>query len=117
MPKEQIITGAALDKRLASLDGWSASNGTISRSFVTDGWPTTMMLVNMIGFFAEAADHHPDLTVSWGRVEVRLSTHSAGGITEKDLELARLINQQALWRPEGAALSGTSKHWVSSEAP
>jgi 4a-hydroxytetrahydrobiopterin dehydratase len=74
------------------------------------------MLVNAIGFFAEAADHHPDLKVSWGSVEVALNTHSAGGITEKDFELARLVEQTALWRPgEGSAFRGTPKKFVKRD--
>ena len=59
------------------------------RFYETDGWPTTLMAVNAIGFLCEAADHHPDLTVSWGKLTVRLNTHTAGGVTDKDLELAR----------------------------
>ena len=50
------------------------------------------MLVNAIGYIAEAAYHHPDLSVTWGRVTVKLSTHSAGGITDKDLQMARDID-------------------------
>jgi 4a-hydroxytetrahydrobiopterin dehydratase len=90
----------------------------IRRNYKTDGWPTTLMLVNAIGYIAEAADHHPDLAVSWGRVTVKLSTHSAGGITDKDFALASLIEQHALWRPaEGAALTGTPNKFVRSGDP
>ena len=71
-----------------------------------------MLLVNLIAFYAEAADHHPDLAVSWPSVTVRLNTHSAGGITAKDIELARVIEQQANWRPAGGALTGTTKKWI-----
>ncbi len=117
MPKEATYSGSALAERMTGLDGWQESEGSIRRSYATDGWPTTLMLVNMIGFFAEAADHHPDLLVSWGKVEVRLSSHSAGGITDKDIELARLIESNALWRPSGGALTGTSKQWVTTESP
>ncbi len=74
------------------------------------------MLVNAIGFFAEAADHHPDLAVSWGKVQVKLWTHSAGGVTASDVELAKLIEQTALWRPRSggraSALRGTTKKFV-----
>jgi 4a-hydroxytetrahydrobiopterin dehydratase len=116
MPKEATYTGSALAERMKNLKDWDEDAGTIRRVYSTDGWPTTLMLVNMIGFFAEAADHHPDLAVSWGKVEVRLSSHSAGGITDKDVELARLIESNALWRPTGGALTGTSKQWVSAES-
>jgi 4a-hydroxytetrahydrobiopterin dehydratase len=117
MPREATYTGSALAERMKDLKGWNEDGGTIRRVYATDGWSTTLMLVNMIGFFAEAADHHPDLAVSWGKVEVRLSSHSAGGITDKDVELARVIESNALWRPTGGALAGTSKQWVKAESP
>ncbi len=63
------------------------------------------MLVNAIGYVAEAAYHHPDLTVTWAKVWVKLQTHSAGGITDKDFELARKIEDIVLWRPAGARRS------------
>jgi 4a-hydroxytetrahydrobiopterin dehydratase len=104
---------AEITTALAALPGWSADAGWLRRVYKTDGWPTTLMLVNAIGFAAEAADHHPDLKVSWGSVEVGLQTHTAGGITAKDLELARVIERTATWRPEpGGALDGTSRKWV-----
>ena len=116
MPKqEKTFAGAELTQRLASLPGWTEKDGAIERTYATDGWPTTLMLVNAIGFIAEAADHHPDLAVSWGSVTVRLNTHSAGGITAKDLELAQAVESQALWRPTGGSLTGTSKKWVSAK--
>ena len=72
------------------------------------------MLVNAIGFICEAADHHADLAVSWGKVWVKLQTHSSGGVTEKDFELARKIEDEVLWRPKGGALQGASGKFVSS---
>lgn len=109
------LSPAEIAGRLKSLTGWRLENGAIVRDYVTDGWPTTLMLVNAIGFFAEAADHHPDLAVSWGKVQVKLWTHSAGGVTASDMELAELIEQTALWRPQpGSALRGTTKKFVGS---
>ena len=81
-------------ERLAALPGWYYEDGWIRRVYKTDGWPTTLMLVNQIGYLAEAAYHHPDLSVSWAKVWVKLKTHSAGGITDKDFELARKIEEQ-----------------------
>jgi len=108
------LSPAEIAAQLKSLPTWRLEDGAIVREFATDGWPTTLMLVNAIGFFAEAADHHPDLVVSWGKVQVKLSTHSAGGITASDLELARLIEQTALFRPrpDTSALRGTTKKFV-----
>ena len=93
--KESAFTQAQITERLGALPGWSYEGGAIQRAFKTDGWPTTLMLVNAIGYFAEAADHHPDLEVGWGRLAIKLSTHSAGGITEKDFALARRIEEVA----------------------
>lgn len=107
-------SGPTLASRLQALPGWSEEANAIRRVYTTDGWPTTLMLVNLIGFLCEAADHHPDLLVSWGKVEVRLNTHTEGGVTDKDLQLADVIERQALWRPKGGALSGTTKKWVAS---
>jgi 4a-hydroxytetrahydrobiopterin dehydratase len=113
MPKDTPSDDARIAEELSALPSWYRAEGTIARRFDTDGWPTTLMLVNAIGFLAEAADHHPDLAVSWGRVVVTLSTHSAGGITGKDFALAREIDRLALWRPEpGGALAGTRRAFV-----
>jgi 4a-hydroxytetrahydrobiopterin dehydratase len=95
-PKDIPYTEAQIADQLKGLRGWRHEGGAIRRTYKTDGWPTTLMLVNAIGFYAEAADHHPDLQVSWGSVAVALNTHSAGGITAKDIELARQIEQEAL---------------------
>jgi len=108
------LSPSEITDRLKDLPGWRLDNGAIVRDYQTDGWPTTLMLVNAIGFFAEAADHHPDLAVSWGKVQVKLWTHSAGGVTASDMELAQLIEQTALWRPRpgASALRGTTKKFV-----
>jgi 4a-hydroxytetrahydrobiopterin dehydratase len=110
------LSAAEITERLKTLPAWRLEDGVIVREYPTDGWSTTLMLVNAIGFFAEAADHHPDLAVSWGKVQVKLSTHSAGGVTASDVELAQLIEQTALWRPRAGtgALRGTTKKFVGS---
>jgi 4a-hydroxytetrahydrobiopterin dehydratase len=72
------------------------------------------MLVNAIGFRAEAAFHHPDLSVGWAQVTVKLKTHSANGITEKDFSLAREIEELATWYPaeKGKPFDGFPKKWI-----
>ena len=69
----------------------------------------TLMVINTVGHLAEAAWHHPDLTASYAWVEVRLQNHAAKGITDKDFELAKKIEDVVLWQPgkEGGALEGT----------
>jgi len=98
MARETALTEAQITERLGKLPGWTFESDAIRRTYKTDGWPTTLMVVNAIGYYAEAADHHPDLDVHWGSVGVALSTHSAGGITDKDFALAQQIEQTALWR-------------------
>lgn len=108
--EEQIQ--ARLDEELPD---WYYDGGWIRRYYQTDGWPTTLMLVNHIGYLAEAAYHHPDLVVSWAKVWVKLKTHSESGITDNDFELARKIEESVLWRPsEDNVLEGTPNKFVRS---
>lgn len=88
-----------VNQRLESLPGWTFRDGAIRRTYQTDGWPVTMLVVNAIAWVCETADHHPDLAVSWARVEVALNTHSAKGITDKDFETAALIEGAVRWTP------------------
>jgi 4a-hydroxytetrahydrobiopterin dehydratase len=116
--KETTYDEAQIGERLRELPGWYLEDGWIRRVYKTDGWPTTLMLVNAIGYLSEAAYHHPDLSVTWGRITVKLSTHSAGGITDKDFALARRIEDVVLWRPAaGEALEGTPNKFVRSGDP
>ena len=113
--QDRTYSGADAAAQLAKLSGWSIADGWLTRRFTTDGWGTTLMLVNAIGFLAEAADHHPDLAVAWSSVTVKLNTHSANGITDKDFELAAKFDEIALWRPEAgrpAGLAGTTRPFV-----
>jgi 4a-hydroxytetrahydrobiopterin dehydratase len=91
------------------LPHWFLENGWIRRKYKTSGWKATLKVVNTIGHLAEAAWHHPDLTVSYAFVIVKLMTHDAKGITDKDFELAAKIEQVIGWQPalEGGALEGT----------
>src|SRR3989442_13814511 len=76
------------------------------------------MLVTAIGYVAEAAYHHPDLAVTWGRVIVKLKNHAAGGVTDKDFELAKKIEETVLWRsPPGGGLEGAPHKIVRAGGP
>ena len=91
------------------LPHWYLEDGWIRRKYKTSGWKSTLMVVNTVGHLAEAAWHHPDLTVSYAFVIVKLTTHSARGITDKDFALAKKIEEVIQWQPgkEGGALEGT----------
>jgi 4a-hydroxytetrahydrobiopterin dehydratase len=117
-PKPKVYSDAEIQAKLqqSGLGDWYLEDGWIRRKYNTDGWQATMMLVNAIGFLCEAAWHHADLAVTWGKVTVKLMTHSAGGITDKDFELARKIEDTVLWRPSpGSALEGTPNKFVHSK--
>jgi 4a-hydroxytetrahydrobiopterin dehydratase len=99
-PTEPTFTTEQIDQRLkAELPHWYYENGWIRRKYRTSGWKSTLMVVNTVGHLAEAAWHHPDLTVSYAFVIVKLMTHSAKGITEKDFALARKIEEVIHWQP------------------
>jgi 4a-hydroxytetrahydrobiopterin dehydratase len=93
----------------SNLPQWRLEEGWIRRTYKTASWKGTLMVINAVGHLAEAAWHHPDITASYAWVEVRLQTHTAKGITGKDLALAKKIEEVIHWQPakEGGALEGT----------
>lgn len=118
MPEKlPVLSDATITERLPrELPGWTLENGWLRRKYSTDGWPTTLMLLNAIAFVSEAAWHHPDLEVTWGKLWVKLKTHASGGITERDFALAAAIEKVVLWRPEaGSHLEGTPNKWVTAK--
>ncbi|GAB7563059.1 4a-hydroxytetrahydrobiopterin dehydratase [Methylobacillus methanolivorans] len=107
---ERTYSEAEIQTRLQKeLPHWYYEDGWIRRKYKTSGWKATLMVVNTVGHLAEAAWHHPDLTVSYAFVIVKLSTHTAKGITDKDWELAHKIESVIQWQPakEQGALEGT----------
>lgn len=108
---EKIYSEAEIAEKLAAeLPNWYFENGWIRRKYKTSGWKGTLMVVNTIGHLAEAAWHHPDISASYAFVIVKLTTHSAKGITDKDFELAKMIEQVVQWQPakmEGSPFEGT----------
>lgn len=101
---EEVI--ARLEKELPH---WYLEKGWIRRKYKTSGWKSSLMVINTVGHLAEAAFHHPDLTASYAFVIVKLTNHAAKGITDKDFELARKIEDVIMWQPgtESGALVGT----------
>ncbi|MCH7956534.1 MAG: 4a-hydroxytetrahydrobiopterin dehydratase [Proteobacteria bacterium] len=108
--KEKTYTDTEVEKRLRKdLPKWYLEKGCIRRKYKTNSWKGTLMVINTVGHLAEAAWHHPDITASYAWVEVRLKNHAAKGITDKDFELAKKIEDVVQWQPgrEGGALEGT----------
>ncbi len=108
---EEVYSEEEVNARLAEeLPQWSLQENWIRRKYKTSGWKGTLMVVNTIGHLAEAAWHHPDLTVSYAFVNVKLMNHAAKGITAKDFELARKIEEVIMWQPGAdptSSLEGT----------
>ena len=110
MTSQQVYSSQEVEAKLkTALPHWVFENGWIRRKYKTSGWKATLMVVNTIGHLAESAWHHPDLTVSYAFVIVKLCTHDAKGITDKDFELAAKIEQVIQWQPaKEAELTGIS---------
>jgi 4a-hydroxytetrahydrobiopterin dehydratase len=88
-----------IEAKLRELPGWSLDGDAIGKQFTLASFPDAIAFVTRLAFDAEAADHHPDLTISYRRVMVRWSTHSEGGVTEKDIEGARQAERAVGARP------------------
>ena len=116
--KDKTYEGEEVEAKLKEhgLDDWYLDGEWIRRKYNTDGWPTTLMVVNAVGFVCEAAYHHADLAVTWGKLWVKLRNHAAGGITDKDFAVARQIEDTVLWRPgDDSPLEGTPNKFVYSK--
>jgi len=85
-----------IDRGLEALPGWERAGGIITSTYAMPSFPLGIALVDRVAVLAEAADHHPDIDIRWRRVTLRLTTHDAGGLTAKDLELAAGIHAAAL---------------------
>lgn len=109
--KDQLYNDEEIETRLKEeLPNWYYEGGWIRRRYKTSGWKGTLMVVNTVGHLAEAAWHHPDLTASYAFVIVKLMNHAAKGITDKDFELAKKIEEVIQWQPglsDESALAGT----------
>ena len=108
--KQGTYSDREVEARLSKdLPHWSLERGAIQRKYVTYGWKGTLMVINTVGHLAEAAWHHPDISASYAWVEVRLMTHDAKGITDKDFDLAKKIEEVIAWQPgaQPGALEGT----------
>ena len=90
---EQLDDSAVADG-LADLGGWSRNGDTIVREFEFADFIDAVGFMAKVGALAERANHHPELSHVYNRVRIALSTHDAGGITERDLSLAQEINER-----------------------
>lgn len=82
------ISAETADQRLAQLSGWTRQGEQISKTYQLASFPAAIAFVTQVGFMAEAAGHHPDIDIRYTKVTLKLTTHDAGGLTERDLDLA-----------------------------
>ncbi|HEX8906634.1 MAG TPA: 4a-hydroxytetrahydrobiopterin dehydratase [Longimicrobiaceae bacterium] len=93
------------DEKLAGLlksrlPTWTQERVYLARTYETGDWTRTTLLAGAIAYLGEKAFHHPDLFLSYPTLKVLLTTHDAGGITERDVALAEKIEEIATWKPD-----------------
>ena len=87
-----VLTDEQVDAELPGLDGWERTDGALRRSIKFPAFLDGIDAVRRVGELAEARDHHPDIDIRWRTVTFVLVTHSEGGITSKDVAMAREID-------------------------
>ncbi|MGW4486969.1 4a-hydroxytetrahydrobiopterin dehydratase [Amycolatopsis sp. NPDC004368] len=88
----QLLNDSEISSALTTVPSWRHVGDTITRSIELVSFPDAVAFVVRVGYLAEAADHHPDIDIRWRTVSLTLSTHSAGGLTTKDFDLAASID-------------------------
>jgi len=86
---------AQIESALQDLDGWSYEDGAVTRTFRFHDFVRAVDFVEQLAEVAEARQHHPDIDIRYNRVTLRLSTHSAGGVTRQDIDLAGALGRLA----------------------
>ena len=87
-----LLSDEEITQRLEALEGWEREGDAIVKDFKLDDFRGSVDFVNALTPVAEEMNHHPDLAISWDKVTVSITTHSEGGLTENDFELARKID-------------------------
>jgi 4a-hydroxytetrahydrobiopterin dehydratase len=90
-----LLNQTEINQKIQNLSGWTTDGKEITRTFKFKDFVTAIEFVNQLVEPAEAAGHHPDLAISYNQVTVSLTTHDAGGITQKDFDLAQQITKLA----------------------
>lgn len=90
------LNATQIKAALATVPDWSKRGKTIARTFVFKDFPGAIKFVTAVAKLAEKAWHHPDIDIRWNKVTLVLTTHDAGGLTEKDFALAKKFDQEAI---------------------
>jgi 4a-hydroxytetrahydrobiopterin dehydratase len=86
-----VLTDEQISERLAEVPGWAQQGDSIVHTETLADFKAAILYVGAVAYLAEAASHHPDITIEWNKVTFTLSTHSAGGLTDNDFALAKQI--------------------------
>jgi len=89
-----VVSTEDAKHRLNDLPGWGIDSGELVKAFTFKDFNQALAFVNRVGAAAESAGHHPDIDIRYNKVRLALVTHDAGGLTEKDFDLASTINNQ-----------------------
>ena len=90
------LTSAQITSALAKIPDWKKKAAVISRAFQFKDFSAAMKFVDAVAGLAEQSWHHPDIDIRWNKVTLKLTTHDAGGLTQKDFDLARQFDQLSL---------------------
>jgi 4a-hydroxytetrahydrobiopterin dehydratase len=90
-----VLSPEEVDRQLKSLNGWTLEGRAIRKQFTLADFPAAVAFVNRLVPEAEAADHHPDIIINYRRVTLLYSTHSEGGLTQKDFDGAAMADRNA----------------------
>ena len=88
----KVLSKDEIKQKLGALPGWKLTEEGIQKRYKLDSFMSAIDLVRRVADAAEAANHHPDILIQYKKVTLTLSTHSAGGLTAKDFELAQQVN-------------------------
>jgi len=88
-----LLSENEINQGLSSLEGWEQDRNQIVKQFKFKNFVESMGFVTQVAILAERVDHHPDILIAYSKVTITLSTHSEGGITEKDISLAKEIQE------------------------
>ena len=91
----RLLTDDEVERQLGDLPGWRREGDALLATFEAPDFPTAIRLVDEVAVEAEEMDHHPDIDIRWRTTQWSLSTHSEGGVTQLDVELAHLVTQAA----------------------
>jgi 4a-hydroxytetrahydrobiopterin dehydratase len=94
MAKPEVYSADQVQTGLAELDGWEMRDDRLRKRFTFRTFLRAIAFVNSVAYLAEAAGHHPDITINYNRVTLRLITHSEGALSDRDFSLAREIDEK-----------------------